>query len=223
MAHCLSTREALPRRYTNNVYHQAELAVPMALLLLSSPHPISSIRWSFPPLPWCQAILRLVSPSLLSISLPSSPLDRSSVLPISNKKLRTVEARGKDCIVFGPSSSPGSYFRSAAEASLLRERVHSLCRLPRLGLPSFSFPRRVLVLYMPRTGVSLQSGLMRNFARERELLSALRASLPSASLKTIPTPGDSVPLCKQVSCFCPRLASPLSPTIPSHPISSLLT
>ena len=64
---CFATKAPLPRRYHNNVYHQAELVYAMAEAELtrsaSNPRPsLRTVYWRIPLLNWSGAMLRTLLP-----------------------------------------------------------------------------------------------------------------------------------------------------------------
>lgn len=177
---CLTTRKNLPLRYTNNVYHQAELVFPMLVHAhTNSSGKIRRIHWTVEPLPWSLAMLRLIIPEALITVSPDLP------------------ARGV-CRIFGMARVAGSYFQGPYDAFLVRSRVLQACSV-RLYTSSWRRPHRFV--YMPRTGTALQSGIMRNFAREEVLLDLIRRLLPTVRMATTPTPSAQVHICDQVKLW----------------------
>ena len=164
---CLATPPNLPLRYTNNVYHQAEMVMPMVAWALSMPRRVEHIHWTVEPLAWSRSLLELIGAPIV----------------VGNRTDATAQ-----CRTFG-RKPPGSYFRNELEAILVRRGVHKACALDRQRKRPKGAPLRVL--YMPRTGAALQSGSFRNFADDAALVSVLRRALPAARLTTTPTPGSA--------------------------------
>ena len=111
---CAVTREPMPQRYHNNVYHQAELAYSIIEAELTRPAsaqavPLHSIYWRLPLMNWTAAMLQLLLPSARVVVGPAS------VPP--------------DCAVIKGSPSAGAYFRKAESASVLRHAAHARCGL----------------------------------------------------------------------------------------------
>ena len=115
---CAVTREPMPQRYHNNVYHQAELAYSIIEAELTRPAsaqavPLHSIYWRLPLMNWTAAMLQLLLPSVRVVVGPA--LASASIPP--------------DCAVIKGSPSAGAYFRKAESASVLRHAAHARCGL----------------------------------------------------------------------------------------------
>ena len=115
---CAVTREPMPQRYHNNVYHQAELAYSIIEAELTRPAdahsvPLHSIYWRLPLMNWTAALLQLLLPSVRVVVGPA--LASASVPP--------------DCAVIKGSPSAGAYFRKAESAGVLRSAAHARCGL----------------------------------------------------------------------------------------------
>ena len=115
---CAVTREPMPQRYHNNVYHQAELAYSIIEAELTRPAsaqavPLHSIYWPLPLMNWTAAMLKLLLPSVRLVVGPA--LASASIPP--------------DCAVIKGSPSAGAYFRKAESASVLRHAAHARCGL----------------------------------------------------------------------------------------------
>ena len=217
---CAVTREPMPQRYHNNVYHQAELAYSIIEAELTRPAsaqavPLHSIYWRLPLMNWTAAMLQLLLPSVRVVVGPA--LASASIPP--------------DCAVIKGSPSAGAYFRKAESASVLRHAAHARCGLdhrrasqaccrhpveppshPRTShlAPSTNHqprpstpqpPRNALV--MPRAGAGLQPGSWRNFAAQPDLEATLRSALAphGGAVRVVPTPGGATPLCEQVALW----------------------
>jgi hypothetical protein len=113
---CAVTREPMPQRYHNNVYHQAELAYSIIEAELTRPAhsvPLHSIYWRLPLMNWTAAMLQLLLPSVRVVVRPT--LASASVPP--------------DCAVIKGSPSAGAYFRKAESVGMLRSAAHARCGL----------------------------------------------------------------------------------------------
>lgn len=115
---CAVTREPMPQRYHNNVYHQAELAYSIIEAELTRPAsadsvPLHSVYWRLPLMNWTAAMLQLMLPSVRVVV--GSALGSASVPP--------------DCAVIKGSQSAGAYFRKAESAGVLRSAAHARCGL----------------------------------------------------------------------------------------------
>ena len=115
---CAVTREPMPQRYHNNVYHQAELAYSIIEAELTRPAsaqavPLHSIYWRLPLMNWTAAMLQLLLPSVRVVVGPA--LASASIPP--------------DCAMIKGSPSAGAYFRKAESASVLRHAAHARCGL----------------------------------------------------------------------------------------------
>ena len=217
---CAVTREPMPQRYHNNVYHQAELAYSIIEAELTRPAsaqavPLHSIYWRLPLMNWTAAMLQLLLPSVRVVVGPA--LASASIPP--------------DCAVIKGSPSAGAYFRKAESASVLRHAAHARCGLdhrratqaccrhsrtaltiilapraldqqPTKPRPSTPQPPRN-ALVMPRAGAGLQSGSWRNFAAQPDLEATLRSALAphGGVVRVVPTPGGATPLCEQVALW----------------------
>ena len=163
MPTCLATwTHTPPRRYTNNIFHQAELVVPMLSAALEAAP--KAIYWQFTLLPWSRGMLEMMK---------GVKVIARNVTPPAH------------CKLFGRSSGPGNFFgmyKSAARpVQRLREAVWSACGVEEHR--SVTVPP-VRIVYMPRTGSGLQSGVWRNFAENASaLLRALREALPTSTLR----------------------------------------
>ena len=182
---CFATKAPLPRRYHNNVYHQAELVYAMAEAELtrsaSNPRPsLRTIYWRMPLLNWSGAMLRTLLPRAQLVL--GAPRNGSSVPP--------------GCRLFGVTPA-GTYFKRNQSAALVRERAWRAC-----GLPSRVAARPALrALVMPRAGSGLQSSGWRNFAAQAELVETLRTKVVGprgGDVSVVATPGGEVPLCDQI-------------------------
>ena len=175
-ATCYTTwTQTPPLRYTNNVYHQAELVIPMLLAALEAAPAV--VYWQFPLLPWSRGMLQL--------------MHRSTRLVVKNV------TAPEGCRSFG-RTGPGDFFHRRTSAPKLREAMLKACKVAPRTVPS---PPRA-ILYLPRAGSGLQSGVRRNFdGNATELLRALRAALPSAKLRVVGTPGAEVHVCEQAALW----------------------
>lgn len=178
-AACFTTPASLPLRYSNNVFHQAELVYPMVVAALERGAP-PVIHWRFgPPLNWSRGMLQLL---------------------VGRAQLRTDNSTSvAGCTSFGRSSAPGAYWPQAAgvaerAAKLVRDRAYAACGVHRRSAAAAS----PSIVYMPRAGEGLQSGARRNFNRSSALAAALE---PLGRLRTAPTPGGETPVCEQISLW----------------------
>ena len=137
---------------------------------------VKRLVWSVEPLAWSRELYALLLPAaqIVVANLSAAEADR--------------------CRIFR-QTAPGAYFSKPAAVLVIRERVHRACGLPPRPRASFTPPS---LLYMPRTGRALQSGSKRNFVGDAAILREIGRALPSAVLRTTPTPGALVPLCEQV-------------------------
>jgi len=193
---CLATWTNLPpRRYTNNVYHQAELVYPMLLAAADAEDGVR-IFWRFPLLSWSRGMLDLLN---------RRPWRRSpswtSELIVGN---RTTMPR--NCLSFGPRGA-GNYFNEA-----VREAVRSAPKLRKFVLKACGINERVApptprrAIYMPRRGAGLQScmksGCARNLVGWRSLVHEIERAFPAtAPLVVVGTPGSSMTVCSQVALW----------------------
>ena len=193
---CLATWTNLPpRRYTNNVYHQAELVYPMLLAAAEAEDGVR-IFWRFPLLSWSRGMLDLLN---------RRPWHRTpswtSELIVGN---RTTMPR--NCLSFGPRGA-GNYFNEAA-----REAVRSAPKLRKFVLKACNINERVVpptprrAIYMPRRGAGLQScmktGCARNLVGWRSLVHEIERAFPAtAPLVVVGTPGSSMTVCSQVALW----------------------
>ena len=178
-AACFTTPASLPLRYSNNVFHQAELVYPMVVAALERGAP-PVIHWRFgPPLNWSRGMLQLL---------------------VGRAQLRTDNSTSvAGCTSFGRSSAPGAYWPQSAgvaerAAKLVRDRAYAACGVHRRSAAAAS----PSIVYMPRAGEGLQSGARRNFDRSLALTAALE---PLGRLRTAPTPGGETPVCEQISLW----------------------
>lgn len=176
---CVATHASMPLRYTNNVYHQAEIVYPMVNYGLSGSPVKVVVHWRFALLPWSRAMLTLLLPA-------ASLLVGNATVPSS-------------CRLFGQARLPGSYFADEREAAAVRAASLAACQLrPRVAKQG---PDATL-LYMPRAGHGLQSGTKRNFEAADALVTALRSAMPRAAHnRTASTPGGETPICEQLALW----------------------
>uniref|UniRef100_A0A7S4C6H9 Glycosyltransferase 61 catalytic domain-containing protein n=1 Tax=Chrysotila carterae TaxID=13221 RepID=A0A7S4C6H9_CHRCT len=174
---CFATSYSLPIRYTNNVYHQAELVY--AMLAGALPTPPDDIIWGAPPISaWARSMLQLM--------LPGARVHES---------INASEAVG--CRVFNEAPSAGIYFRSAKTAKEIRAHALKQCGLADRQADIVT----PLVVFMPRAAASsVQSAGRRNFVRRREIVEQLRM-LNGSRVKVVPSPSASMPICEQISVW----------------------
>ena len=104
------------------------------------------------------------------------------------------------CKLFGPSPSPGQFFRVKRDAAAkLRSMVLRACGLTERHV---TVPRTVV--HMARRGDGLQSGTLRNFDKSVQLRRALLTAIPTAAngtIRVLPTPGPASRTCEQVATW----------------------
>ena len=138
---CFATwTHAPPQRYTNNIYHQAEVVYPMMLAALGQQRKSGklTIHWRFPILSWSRGMLEVLARACQPMKVSVVLSNRTTVPPA--------------CMLFGPSPSPGQFFRVKRDAAAkLRSTVLRAC-----GLAERLVAVPQSIVHMPRRGDGLQ-------------------------------------------------------------------